>query len=148
MCYLIAAVLLFLAEFALKSGIDARKDEEFPIRLKGGFTLEKHHNHGFMLNKLDQNPFLVKTVSALAMIPLIIACCKAFTKSRSKAEKIGFTLLLSGSVSNVFDRISKNYVVDYLRIPIKKIRHIIFNIADFFLFIGAAVLAGRKLFSK
>jgi signal peptidase II len=56
-------------------------------------------------------------------------------------------ILAGGGLSNLFDRYTKGYVVDYLRFPFgpKKLRRIIFNVSDFFVFMGALLTAAGEL---
>ena len=150
MIYLFLAALIFCIDEAFKNRIEKKPDSEFPASLKHGIYLEKHHNYGFSLNKNDDKPWLVQLISVLVMIPLTIwAAWLFFTRGGKKGGiftrlmgKLGASFLLGGAASNLYDRLNRGYVVDYIRFPncrIKKIRHIIFNIADFFLFMGAAL---------
>ena len=150
MIYLFLAALIFCIDEAFKNRIEKKPGPEFPASLKHGICLEKHHNYGFSLNKNDDKPWLVQLISVLVMIPLTIwAAWLFFTRGGKKGGiftrlmgKLGASFLLGGAASNLYDRLNRGYVVDYIRFPncrIKKIRHIIFNIADFFLFMGAAL---------
>lgn len=150
MIYLFLAALIFCIDEAFKNRIEKKPGSEFPASLKHGIGLEKHHNYGFSLNKNDDKPWLVQLISVLVMIPLVIwAAWLFFTRGGKKGGiftrlmgKLGASFLLGGAASNLYDRLNRGYVVDYIRFPncrIKKIRHIIFNIADFFLFMGAAL---------
>lgn len=150
MIYLFLAALIFCIDEAFKNRIEKKPGPEFPASLKHGICLEKHHNYGFPLNKNDDKPWLVQLISVLVMIPLTIwAAWLFFTRGGKKGGiftrlmgKLGASFLLGGAASNLYDRLNRGYVVDYIRFPncrIKKIRHIIFNIADFFLFMGAAL---------
>ena len=51
------------------------------------------------------------------------------------------SMMVGGGLSNLWDRIYKKHVVDYIRFdtPWKRFSRIVFNISDFFIFIGAAV---------
>ena len=151
MAYLLLAALIFLADFFVKSQIEARKPSDFPVELSHGLKLERHHNRGFFLNRLEEKPRLVRALAACAAVPLALWCVIAMAKKGGAVKKTAAAFLLGGAASNLFDRFTRGYVVDYLRLSgagIKKIRNIIFNIADFFLFLGAALLAVRSLFSK
>ena len=56
---------------------------------------------------------------------------------------IEFTIamLAGGGLSNLYDRYTKHHVVDYVRFQTgpKWFRRIIFNVSDFFIFIGAVL---------
>ncbi len=159
MIYLLLAAVIFLIDGQCKIKIEKQQDNAFPMTLKGGILLEKHHNKGFLLNRLDDRPLLVRAVSVLVMVPLIFwAVFLFFTEGGRKGPaflrflgKTGAAFLLGGASSNLYDRLARGYVVDFIRFPgckCKKIRNIIFNIADFFLFLGAALSALYGLFSK
>ena len=165
MIYLLFAVCIFSLDLFFKKQIETKEDTTFPIHLKGGITLEKHHNHGFIFNRLDQHPKLVRVVSCLTALPLIIWVFWLFTKKDTAITdsppvagpigKLGAAFLLGGAASNLYDRLSRGYVVDYLRfrcraLPrgLKKIRNIIFNIADFFIFAGGLLTTVYHFFIK
>ena len=50
-------------------------------------------------------------------------------------------MLAGGGLSNLYDRYTKHHVVDYVRFQTgpKWFRRIIFNVSDFFIFIGAVL---------
>ena len=148
MVYIILAAFIFGLDIFMKNRIEAKKEDEFPVELDNGICLEKHHNSGFLMNKLDDRPDLVRLVSALTMIPLIFWSIWLFIKKAGGLGKTGAAFLVGGAASNVYDRLFRGYVVDYLRLPIKKIRHIIFNIADFFIFLGTVLSAVYGFFFK
>ena len=61
--------------------------------------------------------------------------------------KTGLALLLGGGLNNLYDRYRKHHVVDYIRFGIgpKWFRRIIFNVSDFFIFLGALLtVAGNS----
>ena len=47
------------------------------------------------------------------------------------------SLVISGGLSNVYDRIKRKHVVDY--IYWNKLKKIVFNLADVFIFIGGLI---------
>ena len=57
--------------------------------------------------------------------------------------KLGLSLLLGGAFSNTYDRLKRNYVVDYVsfQTPFKRLNSIIFNVSDFLIAIGAGITA-------
>lgn len=56
------------------------------------------------------------------------------------ADKIGLSILLGGAVSNLYDRLARHYVVDYFSIQYGKLKKVVFNLGDFFIFLGAIIL--------
>lgn len=55
-------------------------------------------------------------------------------------ENIAFTLVLSGAIGNVMDRLMFGYVVDFLDFDLGFYRWPTFNVADIAIFIGAAMI--------
>jgi signal peptidase II len=55
-------------------------------------------------------------------------------------ENIAFSLVLSGAIGNVMDRLMFGYVVDFLDFDLGFYRWPTFNVADIAIFIGAAMI--------
>lgn len=63
------------------------------------------------------------------------------SKSITKTSLTGFSLLLSGGMSNLFDRVMNNgAVIDFLNVGIGSVRTGVFNVADVANMLGFAVL--------
>lgn len=61
-------------------------------------------------------------------------------KEYKKLEIIGYSMLISGSIGNLIDRIVYGYVIDYLNFYIFNYNYPIFNIADVCIVIGIILL--------
>lgn len=61
-------------------------------------------------------------------------------KEYKKIEIIGYSMLISGSIGNLIDRIVYGYVIDYLNFYIFNYNYPIFNIADVCIVIGIILL--------
>tara|TARA_R110001583_G_scaffold6618_3_gene33564 strand:+ start:6611 stop:7129 length:519 start_codon:yes stop_codon:yes gene_type:complete len=62
-------------------------------------------------------------------------------------ENIAFSLVLSGALGNVIDRLMFGYVVDFLDFDLGFYRWPTFNVADIVIFIGAAMIILDALFN-
>lgn len=60
-------------------------------------------------------------------------------------EKTALTLVLAGGASNLYDRLKRGYVVDYFSIQWKKLKKVVFNLGDIFIFAGSALFAAVQL---
>ena len=87
------------------------------------------------------------------MIPLTIwAAWLFFTRGGKKGGiftrlmgKLGASFLLGGAASNLYDRLNRGYVVDYFSIRCKYLEKVVFNLGDFFIFAGSALIAASDL---
>lgn len=71
--------------------------------------------------------------------------CADAWNAREKLLKAGLSLLLGGAFSNTYDRVMREYVVDYvsLKTGIAAIDRVVFNLADLCILIGTmAVVVG------
>ncbi|MDO4554914.1 MAG: signal peptidase II [Lachnospiraceae bacterium] len=101
-----------------------------------GFFLQKLHNKGFALNRMDKHPDRVKWIqSGLMVFFSIYGIAKVFFHSERKVTALGMSLILGGGFSNLYDRWKRGYVVDYLGLP--GIKKIVFNLSDLCIFAGA-----------
>jgi len=133
---------IFLLDFFIKRYIDkkyARKERH--CRLGGLVYIEKYYNKGAMLNFLGKNPGILKFLQTAMMLVVCIWFYISLHKNEGELEKLGIAFLLGGGLSNLYDRYTKGHVVDYIRFDVgpKYFQKIIFNISDFFIFIGAVL---------
>jgi|TARA_B100001093_G_scaffold513732_1_gene586253 signal peptidase II len=63
-------------------------------------------------------------------------------------EKLGFTLIIGGSLGNIFDRIYYSSVVDFIDFHINNFHWFIFNVADIFITTGVVLLLILEFFKK
>ena len=65
-----------------------------------------------------------------------------------KIEKIGFLMIFSGSLGNIFDRIYYSSVPDFIDIHFGNFHWFIFNVADIFISLGVILLIILEIFFK
>ena len=63
-------------------------------------------------------------------------------------ERLGLILIIAGSLSNIYDRLKRGYVVDYIHIDLPFIKEVIFNLADVYIFVGSITASFAALFTK
>ena len=85
----------------------------------------------------------VVTASAVGGILLWLLQKKGHT-----VEKLGFSLTLAGALSNIYDRLTRHYVVDYFSINWGKLKKVIFNLGDMFIFLGGMVLLLHEIWES
>ena len=63
-------------------------------------------------------------------------------------EKFGFSLIIGGSLGNIFDRLYYSSVVDFIDFHINNFHWFIFNVADIFITMGVIILITFEIFKK
>ncbi len=120
-------------------GMANAKKKAAPKAIRCSFT----KNSGAMLGLGRKHPKAVLaaagTLSAAALVVYILTLGRA----GKRMLKAGLSLLLGGAFSNLYDRLRREYVTDYIsfvRGP-ERLRRIVYNIGDFAIMIGAALIA-------
>ena len=141
-------ILLSAGIFVLETFIKQKREENTQDKeyLNGKTVITTYHNYGAFLNGGDKRPVLVKLVSVILTIVLSILFAFTFTKYGKKELRTGLAFLLGGAYSNTYDRVKRGYVVDYLNFPKLpgKVKHIVFNISDFCIMIGACLIVIKQ----
>ena len=64
------------------------------------------------------------------------------------SEKYSFTMILGGSLGNIFDRLTYSAVPDFINFHYKSFHWFIFNVADIFITLGVFLLIFKEFFTK
>ena len=117
---------------------------------RGIFRFRKYHNRGALLNLGQKYPQEVKGISLAATAISFIMLLVSSTKRGRVLEKAGLSCILGGALSNTYDRVKHNYVMDYVSLDVKpqKIRNLVFNISDVFIGIGLIFVLISNLTAK
>lgn len=102
------------------------------------FAITKVYNYGASWNFLSGYNFLLIIITLIAMILLIIYFKKFKLNSRNI---IAFSLLFSGIIGNLLDRLYYGYVIDFLDFKIFSYDYPVFNFADICIVIGIILIA-------
>ena len=136
-------------EWFLKAHFDKKLKFGETIEIgKGKIILKKYYNKGAALDSFETYPKQLLLVTGGMIGVILYLWKKAIGMQGEYVRKIAFSLLLGGAISNLLDRLTKHYVVDYFSFSWKKIRHIVFNIADFCVFIGSFLFLIASLKEK
>ncbi len=141
--------ILLVIDLSVKSEIESCEEGEFPKKLdeKGRIILHKSHNAGLPFG------FLKGYQEAVKMIPVITASAVGgilfwlLQKKGNLVEKLGFSLVLAGALSNIYDRTIRHYVVDYVSFNFGKLKKVIFNLGDLFIILGGMILLIREFWN-
>lgn len=147
MIYIIIVIAFVLAEHKMKDYIEKnRKLGEEQEILDGKIIIRKQYNRGAMLSFMEDKKELVKTVSGICLGLVALLFIVTLPKKGNRLYKFGLALMLGGAISNVFDRFSRGYVIDYFTINYKKLKSVIFNMADMAIFLGSLLIMLSSIF--
>ncbi len=114
-----------------------------PIALLPFLNLANVKNVGAafgLFSSLGNVFFIVITLVAIAIIMFLI--------TKEKDGVVGLTLILSGAVGNLIDRLVFGHVRDFIDLHACSYHWPAFNVADSALTVGIAVLIAGSLFKK
>ena len=102
------------------------------------FSLTYVRNDGAAFSILSGNIFFLIIIALFALYIIY----KYFIKGKelTNINIIIYTLIISGIIGNLIDRIIRGYVIDYFDFTIFKYHFAIFNIADIYIVIGCILL--------
>lgn len=132
---------LAIKEWVENKTIQTQEFKKVPLKIR------RVHNSGFLMNTLDDKPRMVQKVSFVVAMFFGFYQMFLLSSKRCAAAKISGAFMLGGAISNLYDRVIRGYVVDYVSIKTKwkKVGNIVFNLADVCIFLGSI---GLLLFGK
>ena len=101
-------------------------------------------NYGAAFGMLDSAPWVFNTISTIAVIGMLAVLFLGHMET--KLSGIGLSMMVSGGIGNMIDRVSLGYVVDMIHLDIFNETRLfasvntVFNVADSFVCIGAGLL--------
>ncbi len=114
-----------------------------PVEVLPFFSLVNVSNTGAafgLFTSMGNAFFILVHIAAIALISFLIA--------REKDDLVGFTLVLSGAVGNLIDRLALGYVRDFVDLHAGSFHWPAFNVADSALTVGIALILIGSLFRK
>ena len=148
MLYVGIAAGIFILDFFIKRYVDKTylRKERHP-KLGNKVYIQKYYNNGAMLNLLEKKPEVLKAVQTVLFVMGSVWFYVSLRRNDNGIVQGGIACLLGGAASNLLDRYTKGHVVDYVGFSFgpKWFRRIIFNVSDFFIFLGSVLIVmGNK----
>ena len=100
---------------------------------------------GFGLLQFDEN-IIYNLITVLIVIVNIIIIYLLFNSK--KLHQILFSMILGGSLGNLYDRVYYNSVPDFIDLNYNGYHWFVFNVADIFISLGIIALIFLELFIK
>jgi len=142
---LFGVVLLVGCDHVTKLAVKAELEGERPRQvLRGVLDLQYAQNTDVAFNLLRWVPERVRApllavAGGVALLALSVA--RILRAPRARAARIGLALVAAGALGNYLDRILRGYVVDFVYLH----HWPVFNVADVYVTVGAALLAWSSL---
>ena len=108
---------------------------------KGHIRLTHLENDGMMGGLCKKYKSLSRYLPCASLLAVLTLCIPHFSQ-KDTLSKVGITLFTLGGISNIYDRICRGSVTDYIqfpKFPLKKIKRLVWNIADFMILIGTVL---------
>ncbi len=127
-----------------------RRKKKTPYLLNENIKIHYEVNKGMMMGLCKDKRKLVLTITTILLSCLLTSTIYIIlAKEGLVIIKLGLILLSAGAFSNALERYIYKHVIDYISFPnffIKKIRNVIFNIADICIFVGSLISIIGALF--
>ncbi len=135
MFYILFIMLLFYLDYRGKE--EAKNNFRYNKKnyYNGKVQLCYVENRGIAFNMLNNKKLLIVLSNLLLLIYLLYLILFI------QEDKLGFLLIFTGGIGNLYDRIKRGYVIDYIYFNIKKWP--VFNMSDFYVFIGVILVLVR-----
>ena len=125
----------------------ANNAPEFNFKLSSFLNLNLIWNEGIAFGLFSFNKEIYYNFLTFVII-LITAVLVWFMVKSKGLEKIGFSIIIGGSIGNFSDRIYYSSVPDFIDFNFKGFHWFVFNVADIFITLGVIILIYFEIFSK
>lgn len=103
-------------------------------------TIQLHCNYGLSWGVATTHNSLVHLGLSIVIIAVLAGLAVFTTKQEEEGHNVtGLTMMLAGGFGNLIDRLLHGYVLDFIKISYAGYAFPIFNIADIFISVGAAI---------
>ena len=150
--YLLIALVVVLLDHWTKHIVAQRIRLYTHIQvIPGFFRLTHTENTGaaFSLFADSTAPWKTGLLIAFSVIALVVVSVLLWKNHHAHvATGVGLSLIMGGALGNLWDRLVRGRVVDFLLFYVKRYQWPVFNLADSAIVIGAGLLVLEILFHK
>ena len=138
--YLVSAALVAVAvDQAIKIAVERLLPFQEPVFVVPTLALYRTYNDGIAFSMLSGFTDFALIVLALAVVGFVVHLWRKTPPDRLFAHP-GFALILGGAIGNLIDRSAHGYVIDYILFYVGDWSFAVFNLADAFISVGAAMV--------
>ncbi|MBN9242205.1 MAG: signal peptidase II [Mesorhizobium sp.] len=137
--YGLLAILAIAFDQWIKALVEADLPWQQPVELLPFLALFRTYNTGIafsMFSSLGDTGLIVIAAAVAAFVVWLAAR----TEPGQVAARIGFALILGGALGNLIDRAVYGHVIDYVLFHTPVWSFAVFNLADAFITVGAALV--------
>ena len=116
--------------------------------IPGFFRLTHTENTGAAFSLFADSPSHWKTgmLIGFSLVAMIVVSVLLWKQHSLTLSGVALSLILGGAVGNLWDRIARGRVVDFLLVYVKQYQWPVFNLADSAIVVGACLLVIEILF--
>ncbi len=121
------------------------------IIIPGFIDLINVYNRGIAFGMFNSGQCIFRTtlLTILSVVVFfVLLFIYLFSKDMTKLSIVALSMIMSGAIGNIIDRIRLGYVVDFIDVYVKNAHWPAFNVADSAITIGAILLAIDLLFTN
>jgi signal peptidase II len=140
--------LLFAVDWATKRLIETHVNfwDAYPV-IPGFFSIVHAQNRGAAFSLLNDAPDHIRAlvlVGFSGLVTLLVAgmLVLSFRPNDTQSDwvRLALALVLSGALGNMWDRVLRGYVTDFLLVYVGDYQWPVFNVADSAICVGAGLL--------
>lgn len=140
MLELLIIIIGFIADRLTKLWAVTIKTGEGIEIIKNFFAFEYLENRGAAFGILLNKQMFLSVFTLVIILGLIIYLFKY--RPKTTILKISLSMIISGALGNLYDRIIHKYVIDFIMVHYKDVYYFpTFNVADILVVVGTALLA-------
>lgn len=135
----VIALLAVVIDQAVKYAVEMELPMHLPLDLLPFLALYRTHNTGIAFSMLSDFGSIGLVVVTVAVVGFVLWIA-ARTDPAQRLARFGFALIIGGAIGNLIDRVWLGYVVDYILFHLPNWSFAVFNLADAFISVGAALV--------
>ena len=119
--------------------------------IPGFFRLTHTENTGAAFSRFADStaPWKTGLLIAFSVIALVVVSALLWKNQHAHvATGVGLSLIMGGALGNLWDRLARGRVIDFLLLYVRQYQWPVFNLADSAIVVGAGLLIVEILFAK
>lgn len=148
--YLGLAAAICGSDLAIKATVKEKVAEDSRRDIvEDKVILTKFYNKGAALGTMADHPELLKAITVFGVGSLAGGLAAMCGLKGHTLQKLGLSVMLGGASSNAYERLKYGKVTDYIRLNMgsEKCRRVVYNVGDFAIFAGSAMLLLGEIIS-